>query len=155
MLTTKNLLNKHALMKNLSRVLMVLAAIALLALFVFPMWQITLIAPQYPQGVTLHIWINKLGGDSPSTRAVQRDATNGAALRSVRSPDGTWRDTQWGGWAARRAACGVQHTKSALRVAVWGGQQAGTTHLGDQDNDRQSSQNQKIRRSPVASQAGN
>ena len=46
---------------------MALAAIALLALFVFPMWKITLIAPQYPQGVTLHIWINKLGGDSPST----------------------------------------------------------------------------------------
>ena len=46
---------------------MALAAIALLALFIFPMWKITLIAPQYPQGVTLHIWINKLGGDSPST----------------------------------------------------------------------------------------
>ncbi len=54
-------------MKNLSRVLMALAAIALLALFVFPMWQITLVAPQYPEGVTLHIWINKIGGDSPST----------------------------------------------------------------------------------------
>lgn len=54
-------------MKNIHRILMALAALCLLALFIFPMWRITLIAPQYPDGVTLHIWINKIGGDSPST----------------------------------------------------------------------------------------
>lgn len=46
---------------------MVAAALALMALFVFPMWRITLIAPQYPDGVTLYIWINKLSGDGPGT----------------------------------------------------------------------------------------
>lgn len=46
---------------------MVLAAAALLTLFVWPMWRITLYAPQYPDGVTMYIWINKLGGDSPGT----------------------------------------------------------------------------------------
>lgn len=30
------------------------------------MWKITLIAPQYPDGVTMHIYINKLGGETPS-----------------------------------------------------------------------------------------
>ncbi|MDX1684417.1 MAG: nitrous oxide reductase accessory protein NosL [Saprospiraceae bacterium] len=53
-------------MKRLPRLLMLVASLCLLALFVFPMWRITLIAPQYPNGVTMYIWINKLGGDSPS-----------------------------------------------------------------------------------------
>ncbi|GAB4413896.1 MAG: hypothetical protein OHK0039_21270 [Bacteroidia bacterium] len=46
---------------------MALAALLLLTLFVLPMWRITLHAPQYPTGVHLYIWINKLGGDSPGT----------------------------------------------------------------------------------------
>jgi hypothetical protein len=54
-------------MKNLPRIFMALAALGLLTLFLFPMWRITLIAPQYPQGVTMHIWINKIGGESKST----------------------------------------------------------------------------------------
>ncbi len=53
-------------MKNTPRILMILGIAALLTLFIFPMWQITLIAPQYPDGVTMHIWINKLGGENPS-----------------------------------------------------------------------------------------
>ncbi len=46
---------------------MILAAVSLAMLFVFPMWRITLIAPQYPDGVTMYIWINKISGDSPGT----------------------------------------------------------------------------------------
>ncbi len=46
---------------------MALAVPALLMLFVFPMWQIILYAPQYPDGVAMHIWINKIGGEEPST----------------------------------------------------------------------------------------
>ena len=46
---------------------MILAAAALLLLFVFPMWRITLIAPQYPDGVTMYIHIDKIGGETPST----------------------------------------------------------------------------------------
>ena len=52
-------------MKNLPRALMLIAGILLIALYVFPMWRITLIAPQYPHGVSLDIWINKLGGNEP------------------------------------------------------------------------------------------
>ncbi len=47
--------------------LMALAAISLITLFIWPMWRITLIAPQYPEGVDLFIYINKIGGDSPGT----------------------------------------------------------------------------------------
>lgn len=41
--------------------------LCLLTLFIFPMWRITLIAPQYPNGVSMFIHINKIGGDSPGT----------------------------------------------------------------------------------------
>jgi copper chaperone NosL len=53
--------------KNMPRILMVLSGLFLLTLFIFPLWQIILIAPQYPDGVALHIFINKIGGDSPSS----------------------------------------------------------------------------------------
>jgi copper chaperone NosL len=46
---------------------MVVGIAALLMLFVFPMWRITLFAPQYPDGVTMYIWINKIAGETPGT----------------------------------------------------------------------------------------
>lgn len=46
---------------------MLLAALSLVSLFIWPMWRITLYAPQYPDGVTMYIYINRLGGDSPGT----------------------------------------------------------------------------------------
>ncbi|WP_341461485.1 nitrous oxide reductase accessory protein NosL [Zhouia spongiae] len=54
-------------MKKLGNILMLTAALLLLLLFVFPIWQITLIAPQYPDGISLYIWINQITGDTPST----------------------------------------------------------------------------------------
>jgi copper chaperone NosL len=46
---------------------MLVAAISLLLIFVFPLWKITLEAPQYPDGLTMYIWINKITGAEPST----------------------------------------------------------------------------------------
>ncbi|GAB5555376.1 MAG: hypothetical protein Sapg2KO_49670 [Saprospiraceae bacterium] len=54
-------------MKLLPRILMIAGALSLLMLFVFPMWKIVLYAPQYPDGVEMHIWINKIDGTSPGT----------------------------------------------------------------------------------------
>lgn len=45
---------------------MLLGAIFLLALFVFPMWNITLIAPQYPEPIGMDIWINKIADHNPN-----------------------------------------------------------------------------------------
>lgn len=50
-----------------SRLLMLVAALMLLLLFVFPLWSITLEAPQYPGGIRMYIWINKITGDSDFT----------------------------------------------------------------------------------------
>ena len=60
-------MNKTQRMKALPKILFFLSAAFLLALFVFPMWRITLIAPQYPDGVTMYIWINKITGSSSGT----------------------------------------------------------------------------------------
>ena len=46
---------------------MVIAALLLIFLFFFPIWKITLQAPQYPMGISMYIWINKITGDTPGT----------------------------------------------------------------------------------------
>ncbi|WP_439880097.1 hypothetical protein ACSX1A_13110 [Pontibacter sp. MBLB2868] len=53
-------------MKAYTKVLMIVAALSLGLLFMFPMWKIYLQAPQYPEGLELHIWVNKLAGSSES-----------------------------------------------------------------------------------------
>ncbi len=50
-------------MKNLPRVSFLIAALLLVLVFAFPLWQITLFAPQYPDGITMYIWVNKISGN--------------------------------------------------------------------------------------------
>ena len=54
-------------MSKISKILMLLAALSMSLLFMFPMWKIFLEAPQYPEGLEMHIWVNKLGGNSEYT----------------------------------------------------------------------------------------
>lgn len=49
-------------MKKRSRILIGLASLALLLMYVFPIWKISLDAPQYPEGLGLEIWINTVKG---------------------------------------------------------------------------------------------
>lgn len=51
-------------MKHLPRILFLTGALLLLLVFAFPLWQITLFAPQYPDGITMYIWVNKISGNS-------------------------------------------------------------------------------------------
>jgi len=48
---------------NLSRALLVVCGLALIAVLFTPLWQIDLMAPQYPEGLILLIYANKLGGN--------------------------------------------------------------------------------------------
>ncbi len=50
-----------------AKILMAVASLLLLALFAAPLWRITLEAPQYPDGITMYIWVNKITGDSEYT----------------------------------------------------------------------------------------
>lgn len=47
---------------KLSRAILLLGGIALLAVIILPIWRIELIAPQYPEGLELLIYSNNLGG---------------------------------------------------------------------------------------------
>ena len=42
------------------KILMIIGSLGLLLLFIFPLWTITLVAPQYPEPLGMHIHINRL-----------------------------------------------------------------------------------------------
>ena len=54
-----------------SRTWMLLAVLSLAGVFLFPLWQITLEAAQFPGGLRLNIWINKFSGDDGSDSIIQ------------------------------------------------------------------------------------
>lgn len=50
-------------LSGISKALLFLAALFLITSLFVPIWNIYLDAPQYPEGLMLQIWANKLGGD--------------------------------------------------------------------------------------------
>ena len=50
-------------MKIYSRILVLAASLLMIGGFFLPVWQIDLSAPQYPEGLGMKIWIDKLSGD--------------------------------------------------------------------------------------------
>src|SRR5512138_1529977 len=53
-------------MSKTARITLAIASAALLLLFVFPLWHIGLEAPQYPEGLGLHIYVNNVRGVQPN-----------------------------------------------------------------------------------------
>lgn len=49
-----------------SRVLFALAALALGAAVLFPLWRVSLTAPQYPEGLGMYIWAHTVAGIGPN-----------------------------------------------------------------------------------------
>jgi copper chaperone NosL len=45
-----------------SRILLGVASLSMVATYFMPLWQIQLWAPQYPEGLNMKIWYNRLGG---------------------------------------------------------------------------------------------
>lgn len=52
-------------MKTKNKILLGIASILLLAVFLFPLWQIKLGAPQYPEGLGVNIWIHTIKSAHP------------------------------------------------------------------------------------------
>ncbi|MDQ7816355.1 MAG: hypothetical protein RDU14_04970 [Melioribacteraceae bacterium] len=50
-------------MSSRSKYLMIAASLILLGVFMFPIWNINLKAPQYPEGIGLRIWVNQVTGE--------------------------------------------------------------------------------------------
>jgi len=53
-------------MIRISRWVIAAVSLLLLAVFVTPLWRIDLIAPQYPEGIGLRIWIDRITGLKPN-----------------------------------------------------------------------------------------
>ncbi|MBK9318081.1 MAG: hypothetical protein IPM91_04095 [Bacteroidetes bacterium] len=49
-------------MKPITRILIALSSLSMIATYYVPLWQIQLWAPQYPEGLNMKIWHNHLGG---------------------------------------------------------------------------------------------
>lgn len=54
-------------MSKKAKWIMFAAALSWVIIFLFPMWRITLTAPQYSDGITMYIWINQITGDTDYT----------------------------------------------------------------------------------------
>lgn len=50
-------------MKKITKILIIASSLAMIAAFFTPIWSIDLEAPQYPEGLGMKIWINKITGD--------------------------------------------------------------------------------------------
>ncbi|KEO75814.1 membrane protein [Anditalea andensis] len=50
-------------MQPISRILILLSSLIMVALFFVPIWQIQMWAPQYPEWLSMHIWIDNITGD--------------------------------------------------------------------------------------------
>jgi copper chaperone NosL len=53
-------------MKTQSKIIIIFASLLLILTFFFPIWYIDLEAPQYPEGIGLEIWLNKITGQKPN-----------------------------------------------------------------------------------------
>jgi copper chaperone NosL len=56
-------MNNQASLSVTSRIILAFAAGMLISVFFLPAWRIDLYAPQYPEGLLLNIWTNKITGD--------------------------------------------------------------------------------------------
>ncbi len=54
---------KNNKVKTVTRLLLIACGLALIAVLIVPMWRIELNAPQYPEGLIMLIYANKLGGN--------------------------------------------------------------------------------------------
>jgi copper chaperone NosL len=54
------------MMRPSSRVLLAFAALLLVTAWNWPLWQIGLVAPQYPEGLGMYIWAHTITGQGPN-----------------------------------------------------------------------------------------
>ncbi len=52
-------------MNKKSRIILAVASVILIGVYFQPIWMIRLEAPQYPEGIGLNIWVNKITGQQP------------------------------------------------------------------------------------------
>ena len=56
-------IKKNKALLKITRILSLICGISLIAVIFLPIWRIELAAPQYPEGLSMQIFSNKLAGD--------------------------------------------------------------------------------------------
>jgi len=75
-------LKKHTI-SNKNRILIAVASILLLSAFIFPLWQIRLEAPQYPEGLGLNIWVNTVRSLHPHNIKTINDLNHYVGMKPI------------------------------------------------------------------------
>src|SRR5690349_4418709 len=57
-------------MSLFSRIVLTVLSLSMILAFFFPLWDIALDAPQYPEGLSIQIWLNQISGDLSTINAL-------------------------------------------------------------------------------------
>jgi len=71
-------------MKTRNKILLGIASVLLLAVFLFPLWQIKLGAPQYPEGLGVNIWIHTIKSAHPHNITTINDLNHYIGMKPIR-----------------------------------------------------------------------
>ncbi len=66
------------------RIVLVIASLLLSLTYFFPLWQISLEAPQYPEGLGLEIWINQMQGQNPGDLQKINNLNHYIGMKTIR-----------------------------------------------------------------------
>ncbi len=66
-----------------SSLLLSLAGIGLLGSLFFPLWRITLDAPQYPEGMGMHIWARTITGENPHDLEIINELNHYIGMKKI------------------------------------------------------------------------
>lgn len=67
-----------------NRIVIAIASILLLAAFIFPLWQIRLQAPQYPEGLGMNIWVNSIRSLHPHNIRTINDLNHYVGMKPIK-----------------------------------------------------------------------
>ena len=73
-------------MTKFSRAVLAAASLALGLLYVTPLWRIQLVAPQYPEGLGIRIWVDRIVGAQPQDLNSINDLNHYIGMRAI-EPD--------------------------------------------------------------------
>src|SRR5215204_3534800 len=74
-------------MQRSSRWVVAVASVLLLALYVTPLWRITLHAPQYPEGLGMRIWVDRITGAGPNDLNSINGLNHYIGMHDIRTDD--------------------------------------------------------------------
>lgn len=83
-------------MTRASRVTLALAALLLAALYLAPLWRIQLHAPQYPEGLGLLIWVDRITGVQPNDLNSINNLNHYIGMRAIEPDD--FPELRWMPW---------------------------------------------------------